>query len=359
MKKIISILTACLLCLGLMVYNVLPAAAAELPQSEQEAVACSGFEEAAAVLREKMEKRENTITVTFLSRSDDTQVMTDLFNEALAHTGVPTQGDYLRWNTRKCSISQVTEELEEQYRLTLTYTVTYYTTAQQETEMDAAVKQLLDQLDVYTAGDYEKICAIYDYICENVTYDRWGAVIGDTLIYTAYAALVKKAAVCQGYATLFYRLALELGVDARVIPGTGKQQSHGWNIVRLDGKYYNLDTTWDAELAQRDAPYAYFLRCDANFAEHTRKETYDTEEFRRIYCMSGEDYSEASKTLPGDLTQDGCVNEDDAIYLLRHVLMPASFRVEQAVDYNTDGKVNEDDAIYLLRHVLMPNQFPL
>ena len=93
MKKIISILTACLLCLGVVVCNVLPAAAAELPQSEQEAVACSGFEEAAAVLREKMEKRESTITVTFLSQSDDSQVLTDLFEEAIAHTGVPTQGD--------------------------------------------------------------------------------------------------------------------------------------------------------------------------------------------------------------------------------------------------------------------------
>lgn len=359
MRKTISILLACLLCLSLIISSGLPVSATELSQNEQEAIACSGYAEATAVLRQEMVNRQNTITVTFLSQSNDTQIMTELFYEALSHTGLPNQGDYLRWNIQKVSVSQTTQELEGQYRLTLTYTVAYYTTAQQEAEMDAAVEQLLDQLDVYNADDYLKICAIYDYICGNVTYDRWGVMTGDKLVYTAYAALIKKAAVCQGYATLLYRLALELGVDARVIPGIGKQQNHGWNIVRLDGKYYNLDATWDAENVYMDVPYEHFLRCDANFINHTRKAAYATEEFLRVYRMSDTDYSQTANTLPGDLTHDGYVDEDDAIYLLRYVLMPDAFRVEQAVDYNTDSKVNEDDAIYLLRHVLMPEQFPL
>ncbi len=63
--------------------------------------------------------------------------------------------------------------------------------------------------------------------------------------------------------------------------------------------------------------------------------------------------------IRGDLNGDSTVDEDDAIYLLRHVLMPESFQVNQAVDYDKSGMVNEDDAIYLLRHVLMPGSFPL
>ena len=38
--------------------------------------------------------------------------------------------------------------------------------------------------------------------------------------YTAYAALLDQKAACQGYAVLFYRMALELGVDSRLISGT-------------------------------------------------------------------------------------------------------------------------------------------
>lgn len=62
---------------------------------------------------------------------------------------------------------------------------------------------------------------------------------------------------------------------------------------------------------------------------------------------------------PGNLNSDEIINEDDALYLLRHVLAPDRYQVDQPVDYNKDGKVNEDDALYLLRHVLAPERYPL
>lgn len=61
----------------------------------------------------------------------------------------------------------------------------------------------------------------------------------------------------------------------------------------------------------------------------------------------------------GDLNGDSKTNEDDAIYLLRHVLMPEKYPINATVDYDKNGNVNEDDAIYLLRHVLMPGKYPL
>lgn len=354
MKRSIRTVIVCLLCFALTVGWVLPAVA-----TEQEAVSCADPDAAAIVLREQMEARQQVISVTFPWESADEQLITAVLDKALAHTGVPTQGDYLRWNVQKGFADISALEQDGQYTVTLTYTFTYYTTAEQEARMDAVVAQLLEQLDVFAADDYEKVCAIYDYICETVTYDNWGTLNGDPLIYSAYAALVVKSAVCQGYATLFYRLALELGLDVRVIPGTSKNRSHGWNIVRLGGKYYNLDTTWDAQNAQSGKAYGYFLRCDANFPDHTRKSTYDTEAFRELYRMSGEDYADGQKLPTGDLDGDGQVNENDAIWLLRYVLMPAFFPVDQAVDYTGDGRIDEGDAIYLLRHVLLPGNYPL
>lgn len=61
----------------------------------------------------------------------------------------------------------------------------------------------------------------------------------------------------------------------------------------------------------------------------------------------------------GDIDRNQAVNEDDAIYLLRHVLSPEMYPIFCEPDYNEDGIVNEDDAIYLLRHVLSPDIYPL
>ena len=63
--------------------------------------------------------------------------------------------------------------------------------------------------------------------------------------------------------------------------------------------------------------------------------------------------------LSGDLDHSESVDEEDVIYLLQHVLMPADFPVDRPVDYTHDSKVDEDDVIYLLQHVLMPEDFPV
>ena len=76
-------------------------------------------------------------------------------------------------------------------------------------------------------------------------------------MFTAYGALIDRTCVCQGYAALLYRLLLELGVDNRVLTGTGNGGGHAWNIVELDDVYYNVDPTWDAGRTE----YDYFLKC--------------------------------------------------------------------------------------------------
>ena len=65
------------------------------------------------------------------------------------------------------------------------------------------------------------------------------------------------------------------------------------------------------------------------------------------------------QVTPGDLDENGAVDEDDVIYLLQHLLMPQDFAVNQSVDYDKSNVVDEDDVIYLLQHLLMPGEFPL
>ena len=63
--------------------------------------------------------------------------------------------------------------------------------------------------------------------------------------------------------------------------------------------------------------------------------------------------------LAGDYNLDDMVNEDDAIYLLWHVMQPERYPVAGNIDVNADGQSNEDDAIYLLWHVMQPDRYPI
>ena len=63
--------------------------------------------------------------------------------------------------------------------------------------------------------------------------------------------------------------------------------------------------------------------------------------------------------IRGDVNGDETLNSADAIYLLRHTIMPMVYPLAQPADMNGDGVVNSADAIYLLRHTIMPELYPL
>ena len=257
--------------------------------------------EAGEQIREGMKQREEVIQVYYQAPEYVDGIMREIAQEALIHTGEPTEGDYLRWQYGGWNAEGRIEQSAEDNMcyMTFTYTYTYYTTYEQETIVDERISEVLDQLDVYDGSAYDKIHAVYDFICQNTVYDYDNLNDDDyKLKYTAYAALIDGKSVCQGYALLVYRMALELGVDSRVISGTGNGGAHGWNIVEINNLYYNADTTWDAG----NSEYEYFLKADKNFTDHVRDGEYTSDEFYAEYPMAEEDYDPSD--APSDIVVD-------------------------------------------------------
>ena len=219
------------------------------------------------------------------------RVMEELFYGCQEETDDPTEGDSLRYGYRTWQYTGNLNIGADFTQLSITVHLTYFTTAAQEQELTQAVNALIDSFGFDANTDeLTKIQTIYDYITENVRYDHTNLEDDSYILkFSAYAALINKTAVCEGYAVLFYRLAEEVGLDARVITGiggTGADSNHAWNIVKLGDTYYYLDATWD----EGESTYRYFLKGDSDFGTHTNDAKFDTTAFRATYPIAQSGY---------------------------------------------------------------------
>ena len=281
--------------------------AGELPKPSYYYPTMEAFAEA---MRQQFEARTNTFTLGFIWSSnytwDDVEIR--VAEEMFRHTGVPTQGDYIRENTKRWSWKGERELSSDgkNYYYVMAFENTYRSTAAQEQEVNAAVKALLKQLNLDGYSDYAKARVVYDWMCSNITYDHDGLAAGREICHATYSAIVLRDTVCQGYASLFYRLMLELDVDCRHIGGdsntygetgpnypVGVGDNHSWNIVKVDGKWYNLDATWDAGNYEDGygITHDWFLVSNANFPRHYPWSEQHPATFWAQYPISTTNYS--------------------------------------------------------------------
>ena len=148
------------------------------------------------------------------------------------------------------------------------------------------VNQAINQIDKkiedlsfsISGSDYNKIKMIHNYLVDNISYDQ---TISKPNIYNIYGALINGECVCEGYAKSFKYIMDKLGIDSIFIFGTainskGEQENHAWNYVKLSGKMYAVDTTWDdpiiigGGILNDSLRYKYFLKGSNEFnSDHT------------------------------------------------------------------------------------------
>lgn len=141
----------------------------------------------------------------------------------------------------------------------------YLTNPQQELKVEAFVAKLAQSLPRETMSDYEVVRFVNDYIVRNTVYSE-NAIASP---HSAYAVAIEGRGVCQGYALLAYKLLQALGIENRYITGEVASGGHAWNLVKVDGAWYHLDTTWNDPVPDRgqEVSYDYFLKGDAKMRE--------------------------------------------------------------------------------------------
>ena len=185
----------------------------------------------------------------------------NIVEKAMEHNpSVPNGGDYLAkcYNTYKYTDYTIEGAYEGRTLHYIVYNFNYFTTAEEEQIVGDRIKSICDSMGLSGKSQLEKLCAIYDWITANIKYDYDNSTLEkndrDTKTYTAYNALVNGKAVCQGIASLFYRMLLANGIENRIV----YCMNHCWNVVKIGERYYNCDVTWDIGMPK--SSYENFLR---------------------------------------------------------------------------------------------------
>lgn len=112
---------------------------------------------------------------------------------------------------------------------------------------------------------------IHDFVCKNVRYDKLKKPYSHEII----GPLGQGVGVCEGIAKTVKILCDQLGIWCMIAiseanPEQGVKYRHAWNIVKLDGKYYHLDATFDNSLGKDGLiRYDYFNLDDGKvFRDH-------------------------------------------------------------------------------------------
>jgi len=114
-------------------------------------------------------------------------------------------------------------------------------------------------------SDLEKALVLHDYIALNTEYDYQGYLNGNlpNSVFTIEGTLVEGKAVCQGYALAYQYLLNKVGIESKYVASSA--MNHGWNLVKIFGRWYHVDVTWDDPVWDQlgQVKHQYFLLSDA------------------------------------------------------------------------------------------------
>ncbi len=118
-------------------------------------------------------------------------------------------------------------------------------------------------------SELEKEQAVYKWLCENCEYDYRHYEIPNAApreSYEPYGAIVEKKAICLGYATAFQLFMDVLDIECITVVGAAfsSREDHAWNMVKIDGEWYCVDTTWDESVEAKW--FNYFNKSSEYFA---------------------------------------------------------------------------------------------
>lgn len=188
-------------------------------------------------------------TVSKISTNELSDVMEALFNDHPELFYLDTNYSY-KYNSNGMCIE-----------ITLNYNDTVNNIEYNKDVFENEVNRIVNEANKL-ANDFEKEKYVYMALINEVDYDK-----SANYNQSAFSALVVGKSVCAGYARAFQLIMQRLNIPTYYVLGFAKEE-HAWNIVKLNGGYYNVDLTWD----DTGGVYKHFNLTDRDIAvTHERR----------------------------------------------------------------------------------------
>ena len=132
-------------------------------------------------------------------------------------------------------------------------------------------------------SDYSKALWLHDWLLEQLDYDnslKWSS---------AESALTRSSGTCQAYERAYAKLLSAAGIENAETRDT--YDGHTWNAMKLDGKWYQVDCTWD----DSSENYYNFNRTHLYFALSDDLMAIAHQGHNKIYTVEG--YATPSNSL--------------------------------------------------------------
>jgi transglutaminase/protease-like cytokinesis protein 3 len=122
---------------------------------------------------------------------------------------------------------------------------------------EASPGSLVRYLSQPARDDTEKARAIFRWVADRISYDVDAYFSNRLATMNADEVLRLRRSICDGYATLFEKLARQAGLEVVTIKGYAKayghtpgtrfeRPNHAWNAIKINGRWRLVDTTWGA-----------------------------------------------------------------------------------------------------------------
>lgn len=271
-----------------------------LSHATNDTVTCtaSTYDEFVQQLYKQMMERKRKIIIKYTG-SDYQQIISSIENKNQDNTSSELTSqvynidnpdtsddcDYLRGNIHSigCQATSYSSYVNFEFKLE------WIESALEKTYVNNYVSSLISKLNLNDlSSDEEIISVVHDYIVTIISYDNTSDTNDtDYSEHSAYSGLAKNSTVCSGYALLNYKILTNLGIPCRYVTS----KTHGWNIVKLNNKWYHLDLTWDD--SNDKVNRMFYLKGDKDWAskkEHETEDIYKTTDFLGDCPLSSTDY---------------------------------------------------------------------